>query len=197
MRLENRIPILWDLFVKNQDIVFKYLLGDTAWGCKKMFISLGADELFKAWKENPDWRFVQLLTNYAIIPHSRYYNTEDERLFVDMNLIDARDIYFWGTIFNEKGERLESVKFETIAELEYSHLVSVLKHNEENNFYISNFYFQLLSKEKRIRDVQRDETLNASQKGEIIARLILSQNFSDNKVNKSGFEEVYSPKAKC
>lgn len=197
MRLENRIPILWDLFVKNQDIVFKYLLGDTAWGCKKMFISLGADELFKAWKENPDWRFVQLLTNYAIIPHSRYYNTEDERLFVDMNLIDARDIYFWGTIFNEKGERLESVKFETIAELEYSHLVSVLKHNEENNFYISNFYFQLLSKEKRIRDVQRDETLNASQKGEIICRLILSQNFSDNKVNKSGFEEVYSPKAKC
>lgn len=197
MRLENRIPILWDLFVKNQDIVFKYLLGDTAWGCKKMFISLGADELFKAWKENPDWRFVQLLTNYAIIPHSRYYNTEDERLFVDMSLIDARDIYFWGTIFNEKGERLESVKFETIAELEYSHLVSVLKHNEENNFYISNFYFQLLSKEKRIRDVQRDETLNASQKGEIIARLILSQNFSDNKVNKSGFEEVYSPKAKC
>lgn len=197
MRLENRIPILWDLFVKNQDIVFKYLLGDTAWGCKKMFISLGADELFKAWKENPDWRFVQLLTNYAVIPHSRYYNTEDERLFVDMSLIDARDIYFWGTIFNEKGERLESVKFETIAELEYSHLVSVLKHNEENNFYISNFYFQLLSKEKRIRDVQRDETLNASQKGEIIARLILSQNFSDNKVNKSGFEEVYSPKAKC
>lgn len=191
MRLENRIPILWDLFVKNQDIVFKYLLGDTAWGCKKMFISLGADELFKAWKENPDWRFVQLLTNYAVIPHSRYYNTEDERLFVDMSLIDARDIYFWGTIFNEKGERLESVKFETIAELEYSHLVSVLKHNEENNFYISNFYFQLLSKEKRIRDVQRDETLNASQKGEIIARLILSQNFSDNKVNKSGFEEVY------
>ena len=197
MRLENRIPILWDLFVKNQDVVFEYLLGDTVWGCKKMFISLGADELFKAWKENPDWRFVQLLTNYAIIPHSRYYNTEDERLFVDMSLIDARDIYFWGTIFNEKGERLESVKFETIAELEYSHLVSVLKHNEENNFYISNFYFQLLSKEKRIRDVQRDETLNASQKGEIIARLILSQNFSDNKVNKSGFEEVYSPKAKC
>lgn len=197
MRLENRIPILWDLFVKNQDVVFEYLLGDTVWGCKKMFVSLGADELFKAWKENPDWRFVQLLTNYAIIPHSRYYNTEDERLFVDMSLIDARDIYFWGTIFNEKGERLESVKFETIAELEYSHLVSVLKHNEENNFYISNFYFQLLSKEKRIRDVQRDETLNASQKGEIIARLILSQNFSDNKVNKSGFEEVYSPKAKC
>lgn len=197
MRLENRIPILWDLFVKNQDVVFEYLLGDTVWGCKKMFVSLGADELFKAWKENPDWRFVQLLTNYAIIPHSRYYNTEDERLFVDMSLIDARDIYFWGTIFNEKGERLESVKFETIAELEYSHLVSVLKHNEENNFYISNFYFQLLSKEKRIRDVHRDETLNASQKGEIIARLILSQNFSDNKVNKSGFEEVYSPKAKC
>ena len=197
MRLENRIPILWDLFVKNQDVVFEYLLGDTVWGCKKMFVSLGADELFKAWKENPDWRFVQLLTNYAILPHSRYYNTEDERLFVDMSLIDARDIYFWGTIFNEKGERLESVKFETIAELEYSHLVSVLKHNEENNFYISNFYFQLLSKEKRIRDVQRDETLNASQKGEIIARLILSQNFSDNKVNKSGFEEVYSPKAKC
>lgn len=197
MRLENRIPILWDLFVNNQDIVFNYLLGDTAYGCKKIFISLGADELLKAWKENPDWRFVQLLTNYAVIPHSRYYNTEDERLFVDMRLIDARDIYFWGTIFNEKGERLESVKFETIAELEYSHLVSVLKHNEENNFYISNFYFQLLSKEKRIRDVQRDEILNASQKGEIIARLILSQNFSDNKVNKSGFEEVYSPKAKC
>lgn len=197
MRLENRIPILWDLFVKNQDIVFNYLLGDTAYGCKKIFISLGADELLKAWKENPDWRFVQLLTNYAVIPHSRYYNTEDERLFVDMRLIDARDIYFWGTIFNENGERLESVKFETIAELAYSHLVSILKHNEENNFYISNFYFQLLSKEKRIRDVQRDETLNASQKGEIIGRLILSQNFSDNKVDKSGFEEVYSPKAKC
>lgn len=197
MRLENRIPILWDLFVNNQDIVFNYLLGDTAYGCKKIFISLGADELLKAWKENPDWRFVQLLTNYAVIPHSRYYNTEDERLFVDMRLIDARDIYFWGTIFNDEGERLESVKFETIAELGYSHLVSILKHNEENNFYISNFYFQLLSKEKRIRDVQRDETLNASQKGEIIGRLILSQNFSDNKVNKSGFEEVYSPKAKC
>ena len=197
MRLENRIPILWDLFVKNQDVVFEYLLGDTVWGCKKMFVSLGADELFKAWKENPDWRFVQLLTNYAIIPHSRYYNTEDERLFVDMSLIDARDIYFWGTIFNEKGERLESVKFETIAELEYSHIEAILKHNEENNFYISNFYFQLLSKEKRIRDVQRDETLNASQKGEIIARLTLSQNFSDHKVNKSGFEEIYSPNAKC
>lgn len=197
MRLENRIPILWDLFVKNQDVVFNYLLGDTAYGCKKIFISLGADELLKAWKENPDWRFVQLLTNYAVIPHSRYYNTEDERLFVDMRLIDARDIYFWGTIFNEDGERLESVKFDTIAELEQSHLEAILKHNEENNFYLSNFYFQLLSKEKRIRDVQKDENLSPSQKGEIIGRLILSQNFSDNKVNKSGFEEVYSPKAKC
>lgn len=197
MRLENRIPILWDLFVKNQDIVFKYLLGDTAWGCKKMFVSLGADELLNAWKENPDWRFVQLLTNYAVIPHSRYYNTEDERLFVDMGIANARDINFWGTIFNEDGERLESIKFETIAQLEYSHIEAILKHNEENNFYISNFYFQLLSKEKRIRDVQRDETLNASQKGEIVARLILSQNFSDHKVNKSGFEEIYSPNAKC
>lgn len=153
MRVKARIPILWDIFMYNTERVLKFLVKDgyvDAWARLQ-----SKPELKEVWLKNPDWRFVQLLENESIIPSSEFYNVEDERLFVLMGVADAREVCLWGSVFNKKGERLKEMVFTPLCKMEDSHIEKVLKHNEENGFYVSNYFLMLLTTEKEIREVKR------------------------------------------
>lgn len=153
MRVKARIPILWDIFMYNTERVLKFLVKD---GYFEAYARLQSKpELKEVWIKNPDWRFVQLLENESIIPSSEFYNTEDERLFVLTGVADAREVCLWGSILNKKGERLKEMVFVPLCEMEDSHIENVLKHHEENGFYVSNYFIMLLTAEKEIRDVKQ------------------------------------------
>lgn len=184
MRIKERIPILWDLFINNKELVFKYLCGDDYNTYKTFFDTIPSETVLNLWKDFPDVRFAQLLVNFgSLSQYNEYYNTEDERLFVDMGLVDARDIYFWGTIFNNNGERLPETLFETVSELSDEHLEAILEHNERNSFYLSNLYSRLLYLEIEIRATKKENSLSTAKKEAKVRILIDKQNSKDGDFN--------------
>nr|DAV67749.1 MAG TPA: Protein of unknown function (DUF1040) [Caudoviricetes sp.] len=179
MRLKERIPILWKLFKNNKERVISYLVGEE--NLTETLVRLEEKPYLKElWEENQDWRFVQLLTNCCVLnPSVGFYYTEDERLFINMGLIDARDIYFWRNNYDKKGNLLKNPCFSTISEITTEHLLNIIKHHEENGFYISNFYLILISLEIEIRRVKEElkkGELTESEAKSLTEGLILEQN---------------------
>ena len=179
MRLKERIPILWKLFKNNKERVISYLVGEE--NLTETLVRLEEKPYLKElWEENQDWRFVQLLTNCCVLnPFVGFYYTEDERLFINMGLIDARDIYFWRNNYDKKGNLLKNPCFSTISEITTEHLLNIIKHHEENGFYISNFYLILISLEielRRVKEELKKGEITESDAKNLTEGLILEQN---------------------
>lgn len=179
MRLKERIPILWKLFKNNKKRVISYLVGEE--NLTETLVRLEEKPYLKElWEENQDWRFVQLLTNCCVLnPSVGFYYTEDERLFINMGLIDARDIYFWRNNYDKRGNLLKNPCFSTISEITTEHLLNIIKHHEENGFYISNFYLILISLEielRRVKEELKKGEITESDAKNLTEGLILEQN---------------------
>ena len=81
----------------------------------------------KLWKENPDWRFTQVLVNSGLLPNypGFWYYIEDEDIFMEL-VGEPKDIYFWGVNYTKDMERLPETKWTLIKDLETDHIEAIL-----------------------------------------------------------------------
>ena len=106
----------------------------------------------KLWKENPDWRFSQVLVNSGLLPNypGIWYYTEDEDIFVELGG-EPRDIYFWGVNYTKDMERLPETKWTLIKDLETDHIEDILggEYVREDSKYYKFFVDEL---KRRVAD---------------------------------------------
>ena len=158
MRMEERVPLLWDIFKANRKRIIKILFGEDA----NVFLITKELEnkdkhLLKVWRENPDLRFAQLLTNEGFLPaFNSFYFVEDERLFLMMGVCNARDILFWGNNYDKEGKYLGKTNYIPISKLETSHLENILEHNRKNGLYLSNSFLAFLEDELLLRGIDSE-----------------------------------------
>lgn len=121
-----------DYFIDNYDITkFPYLnlVGDSE--NIRLFIidyNLLKEKLKKRWKEDPEYRFIQLLIHNVLLPNVSgfwYYDT-DESLLNAQN-IDLSKYLTWTSILNKKGNRLKKPKIRFLYELDKEHIENILK----------------------------------------------------------------------
>jgi len=61
------------------------------------------EEFLTIWYFYPDLRLSQVLINSGILPNypGSWLYIEDEKVMVDCNLLEPRDIYFWGQNYDK------------------------------------------------------------------------------------------------
>lgn len=82
------------------------------------------------WKENPDWRFSQVLVNTGLLPNypGFWYYIEDEEVLEKLGL-EPRNIYFWGVNFTKDMVRLPKTEWRLIRDLDTDHIEAILDGN--------------------------------------------------------------------
>ena len=77
------------------------------------------------WLNNPDLRLTQVLVNLGIIPNipGHWYYTEEVEWLIDRNIVEPRDILFWGTYGKSGCEPLKNV---LIKDMSNDHIDNVL-----------------------------------------------------------------------
>ena len=129
MRNPQRIDIFLKKIKEDDNLekvltrIFKLNVDDD--GIKIVKSGYSVIEIF--WKENPDWRFTQVLVNSGLLPNypGFWYHTEDEDIFVQLGG-ESRDIYFWGVNYTKDMERLPETKWTLIKDLETDHIEAIL-----------------------------------------------------------------------
>jgi len=120
MRRVERIPIVlkhidWDHFLK-------YI------GCDgdSEYIISNIDDINNYWKDNPDLRLIQVLTNLDIIPNLSgfKYFVEEVDYLIDFKFVKPEKIMFWGT-YGKDGK--QPLKYVVLDDMESSHIEAVLK----------------------------------------------------------------------
>ena len=128
IRLKERINVFLEKAdMRNVlDVYFPTLDGEIKQEfLKKIYINF--EELRKAWYENPDWRFSQVLVNSGTlsnIPGSWYYIEEDELL--EKQGIPLREILFWGKNYDKDMNRLPETQWILIKDMSTEHITAVL-----------------------------------------------------------------------
>ena len=157
MRRPERIPIILEKLEsdENKEIILKYLFKDTENNIT--FGVLKWSNMFDVFKQvyinNPDLRITQVLVNTGIIPNVEgfLYYKEDEALLVETNILQERDIYFWGKRYTKDGKIMPNYEYVLIKDMETSHIESILRDNEEGLLRTSKQYLEMFNKELRER----------------------------------------------
>lgn len=157
MRRPERIPIILEKLEDdtNKEIVLKHLFKDAEYNIA--FSVIKWNDMFNIFKQvytdNPYLRITQVLVNTGIIPNVEgfWYYTEDEPLLVETNILQQRDIYFWGRNFNKEGKQLPNTEYVLIKDMETPHIQSILRDNEEGLLKTSKYYLEMFNDELRLR----------------------------------------------
>lgn len=99
---------------------------------KKIYFNF--EELRKAWYENPDWRFSQVLVNSGTlsnIPRSWYYIEEGELL--EKQGIPLREILFWGRNYDKDMNRIPETEWVLIKDMSTEHIIAIVDGNFTGN----------------------------------------------------------------
>lgn len=99
------------------------------------------------WKENPDWRFSQVLVNTGLLPNypGFWYYIEDEDILIELGC-EPKDIYFWGTNFDKDMNPLEETKWNLIRDLSTEHIEAIVdggfvkKYDKYYDIFIQELY---------------------------------------------------------
>lgn len=79
------------------------------------------------WKRNPDQRFGQMLINLGMIPDSFAAWCQEDSDILIMQGNKPRDVLFWGSNYDKKGNLLPETKWRLIKDLDTSHIKNILK----------------------------------------------------------------------
>jgi len=113
----------------------------------------GTIEIF--WKENPDWRFSQVLINTGLLPNyvGFWYYIEDEEVLIKLGC-KPREIYFWGVNFTKDMKELPETKWTLIKDLNIDHIKAIIdgKFVREGNKYYKFFIKELKLRENENMD---------------------------------------------
>lgn len=153
MRQIERIPIFLNL-VEGQmttilDEIFNLQIPENQLDIIVDNIYDSWDFILNEWKNNPDWRFTQVLVNLEFIPNypGMWYYTEESEILVSLG-IDAREYLLWGKNYDKDMNRLPETQYALIKDLETDHIKSIL----DGGWCKAGPHFDCLSEELRIRE---------------------------------------------
>lgn len=113
-------------------------------------IELEKEYLRKKWKENPDWRFSQLLVNVGLISNvpGFWYYTEEWELLENLGY-QPRETRYWGANFDAKMKKLNGTKYKLIKDLNTNHIKAIIDGQWIGE---KNPYYTLLTEELKLRE---------------------------------------------
>ena len=141
MRRPERIPIV----MRNLDIE-KFLADNLTQ--EQYSKALGKIDLLKAilndrnkieegWTEVYDMRLGQYLVTQGYIPDNQaIWNVEEVDYMIDHNMIEARDIRFWGVNYTKDMKKLEETEYHLIKDLETEHIEAILGKNGQGRKWV-------------------------------------------------------------
>lgn len=111
-------------------------------------------EFSKLWIENPDLRLTQVLVNAGISSNfpGLWYFFEDEEIIVNTNILQPRDIYFWGQQYDKNSNKLPETNFILIKDMETSHIEKILNLYHDLLLYVSETYITYFIDELEFRN---------------------------------------------
>ena len=150
MRRPERIPIILEALEDHDNLllVVEKLAGDTY---KFTEIVDSMVDIKRVWENSPDSRFAQTLICMGLIPDGPMWFIEDEELFIDLGILEERDIYFWGKRYTKDGKIMPNYEFVLIKDMETSHIKSILRDNEEGLMKTSKKYLEMFNRELNYR----------------------------------------------
>jgi len=167
MRRPERIPIILELLKDNinKKLILEYFFKPQEEEQMKLHESYNdIDFHVQRWAENfdvfstdwqltPDLRLTQALVNSGILPNypGFWYFKEDQSLMIDCNLLEPRDIYFWGQNYDKDLNRLSETKWVLIKDMSTKHIESILKDVLDNQIKIHNKYIEFFNNEINYR----------------------------------------------
>lgn len=123
MRKIERIPIVlrcmeWRIFLKD-------MMGKDYDIDMLVEVKNNLESIKEFWLSNPDLRLTQVLVNLGICPNipGHWYYTEEVDWLINRNVVQPRDILFWGTYGKNGDEPLRNV---LIKDMSNDHIDNVL-----------------------------------------------------------------------
>lgn len=169
MRAKQRIPIILDIF-KSGEVKEKFLnflfKPDSAIQLdlfkKQLFELVG--EMVKKWEEKeeeikiyweklPHLRLTQILVHNKIVPNTSgmWFYTEETYFLIANNLIEPRDILFWGQIYDKNRKLLSKIKYTLIKDMSTPHIKAILKDYAAHKLRVDEFYLEVFKNELELR----------------------------------------------
>lgn len=110
-------------------------------------------ELEQTWQEFPEARLPQIFIITDVMDNypGGYYYMEDSETLSKAGVLEAREIIFWGSIFDSKGDRLIAPLWRAIKDLETSHIEAIVKEYKEKKLKMGLLHFKEFEKELKRR----------------------------------------------
>lgn len=116
------------------------------------------DKLFEEfsvfWKLTPDLRLSQALVNCGVMPNFMgfWYYLEDDTIMISTNILEPRDICFWGQNYDENLNRLPQTNWILIKNMSTDHIKAILNDCESNNQLVGSKYLEYFNNEIKLRE---------------------------------------------
>lgn len=154
MRVKNRIPIVFELIENDENKLkfLKYLFPNVI---NELFSDIvkkwneNKEKIEKLWLDNPDLRLTQVLVNTGILVNypGFWYHKEEISFIVSEELLEPREILFWGQNYDKDMNRLPKTNFILIKDMSKDHIAAILKDNNEGKLNISSVYRKAFEQE--------------------------------------------------
>lgn len=152
MRNEKRIPIVLKAFEK-KDTLKKFLKPHVTNNFVIETILSHLDNLIKGyWLKNPDQRFGQLLINQGYIANSSLWFREEVDWLIDNKIVKARNILFWGKVYDKNMNMLPKTEWVLIKDMTKSHIKAILRDIKSGKMSCRLDYMILFKKELKLKN---------------------------------------------
>lgn len=114
------------------------------------------EEFSKLWIENPDLRLTQVLITTGILSNfpGLWYYLDNDIIIISANILEPRDIYFWGQIYDKNLNKLPQTNWILIKDMSTDHIKAVLndcKNNEHLNRIVEDKYLKHFNNELKLK----------------------------------------------
>ena len=95
-------------------------------------ITLNLYEIHDYWKQYPDLRLTQVLVNLNLMPNTpgTWYYTEETQWMIENEILEPREILFWGRNFTKTMKKLNKTQWILIKDMDTEHIKAVVEgHN--------------------------------------------------------------------
>ena len=155
MRQKLRIPICLKLLFQNK-ILHHFLYTKITNKIELISILHQNWELIeKKWKDNPEQRFGQLLSNLGLVDRDTenyIWNIEEDDWLIENNYCNIEDIAFWGINYYKNNKPRKTIKFVLLKDLDTGHIKNIIKFFESKDILhkLNKEYLEYFN--KRIND---------------------------------------------
>lgn len=173
MRLIERLPVILNIFkddeIKLKFLYYQYGVSEDSSNSVKKLIEERVQQMLSNWKDREDtlweeWlmrqdqRLIQLLVNLDVTGHFPHdYQCEESDWLLEHDLVQYRDILFWGQNFDENDVQLPETKYVLIKDMELDHVKAILKANKDRGIPVSGTLLKVFNNELDRRELLSEE----------------------------------------